>query len=361
MIKNYKIIVLLLTILFIGCSKDGENQTSAQTQAVVSSLDCSNATINGVLSNNNTTIIQGVALNNVELKLNYSGGNGGNYSAISITSTGVTGLTATAVAGTVSNDNGTITLLINGTPMTTGNALFNINLGGINCEFVVKVNSNVVQATMTQNYFTTTNDGSLGYWLYTPQNPTPNMPLIVYLHGGSGRGTDLALVVSGSLPKFINENTITNIPAYVLMPQCPANKVWEQIAVSVNEIIDNVVATKNINSNKISLTGHSLGGTGTWKLGALYSNKFSCIAPLSGSVTTSTASSYINIPVWAFVGSADTTVSPTSSTTIVPMINSAGGNAQIKVYSGATHFDVPDLTYNDTSVNLLTWLISNTL
>lgn len=220
--------------------------------------------------------------------------------------------------------------------------------------------STEIQASFTQNSFSSSANGNLGYWLYKPKNPTQNMPLIVYLHGGSGRGSDLNLVITGSLPQFLYNNTIKDIPAYILIPQCPANLVWEQMTPSVLEMIDNVKNTYQINPNKISLTGHSLGGTGVWKIGSSNSSKFSCIAPLSGSVQTNTASNYINIPVWAFVGSADTIVDPTSSTNIVPMINNLGGNAQIKTYNGATHFDVPDLTYKDTSVNLLNWMISKT-
>lgn len=215
-------------------------------------------------------------------------------------------------------------------------------------------------ASMKQQSFTASNSTTYGYWLYTPENATSNMPLIVYLHGGSGRGSNLDLVVSGSLPKFLYDSTVKDIPAYILMPQCPANLTWEQIAPALIELIDNVKNSKQINASKISLTGHSLGGSGTWKIGATYPAKFSCIAPLSGSVQTNSASSYINLPVWAFVGSADVIVDPVSSTTIVPMINNLGGNAQIKVYDGATHFDVPDLTYKDTSVNVLNWMISKT-
>lgn len=213
-------------------------------------------------------------------------------------------------------------------------------------------------ATMKQFSFTASNGTTYGYWLYTPANPTTNMPLITYLHGGSGRGNDLNLVITGSLPKFLYDSTVKDIPAYILIPQCPANLTWEQIATSLIELIDNVSNVKQINQNKISLTGHSLGGSGVWKIGATYSSKFSCIAPLSGSVQTNTASSYTGIPVWAFVGSADVIVDPISSTTIVPMINALGGNAQVKTYNGATHFEVPDLTYKDTSVNLLNWMIS---
>lgn len=218
------------------------------------------------------------------------------------------------------------------------------------------INSGV--SKMTQHQFNSTSNGRFGFWLYTPPNATPGMPLIVYLHGGSGRGTDLNLVIGGSLPKFLYDKEIADVPAYILMPQCPTVNTWEQITTPINELIDSLVAAKAINIDKISVTGHSLGGTGVWKYGALFSNKFSCIAPLSGSVQTNTASSYINIPVWAFVGSADTVVDPSSSTTIVPLINNAGGNAQIKIYNGATHFDVPDLTYKDAAANLLLWLIS---
>lgn len=213
-------------------------------------------------------------------------------------------------------------------------------------------------ATMTQHSFNSTSNGTLGYWLYKPKNATANMPLIIYLHGGSQRGSDLALVVSASLPKLISEKTVTDIPAYVLMPQCPANKTWEQMGSSVNEMMDFIVSSEKINIHKVSLTGHSLGGSGTWSLGADYAAKLSCIAPLSGSVLAANASKYVGLPVWAFVGSADTVISPASSTAIVPMINNLGGSAQIKIYDGATHFDIPDLVYKDTSVNLLSWMIS---
>jgi len=214
------------------------------------------------------------------------------------------------------------------------------------------------KASMKQFSFTASNSSTYGYWLYSPKNATTNMPLIVYLHGGSGRGNDLNLVITGSLPMFLYDSTVKDIPAYILMPQCPANLTWEQIGTSLIELIDNVKNTKQINPNKISLTGHSLGGTGTWNLGLTYANKFSCIAPLSGSVIASKASQYTSLPVFAFVGSADTIVDPNQSINTVSSINSLGGNAQVKIYSGATHFDVPELVYKDASVNLLNWMIS---
>lgn len=318
--------------------------------AVISSLNCGGAATSG-------TATSGTPVSNLTLTIPYIAGNGGSYSAISITSTGVTGLTATANNGNVSNGNGNLILAVNGTPNTDGNANFNVSLGGQSCNVIIPVQKPTVKATMVSGSFTSTSSGNFGYWLYTPKNPTANMPLIVYFHGGSFRGTDINLLIGGSLPKFLSDSTVKDIPAYILMPQCPTGKTWEQITTPIIELIDNIVSAKSININKISLTGHSLGGTGTWKYGATYSSKFSAIAPLSGSVVVSTASQYKDIPVYAFVGSSDVTVDPQTSIDIVPAINSAGGTAQIKNYSGATHFDVPDLTYKDNAVNILNWLI----
>ena len=61
------------------------------------------------------------------------------------------------------------------------------------------------------------------YWLYTPENPTENMPLIVYLHGASGRGEDLNLVVADAdFPKYLRSGELGNVRAYVLVPQLPS-------------------------------------------------------------------------------------------------------------------------------------------
>ena len=52
----------------------------------------------------------------------------------------------------------------------------------------------VQQASFTPQHFTLRNGRVIGYWLYTPAGAVENMPLILYLHGGSGKGDDLELV-----------------------------------------------------------------------------------------------------------------------------------------------------------------------
>ena len=60
------------------------------------------------------------------------------------------------------------------------------------------------QSAMTRKHWTDMDGTALDYWLYTPKNPAEDMPLIVYLHGGSGKGNDLEKILDeGSLPGYL--------------------------------------------------------------------------------------------------------------------------------------------------------------
>ena len=82
-------------------------------------------------------------------------------------------------------------------------------------------------------------NGSLHYWLYTPANPTEQMPLIVYLHGGSGKGDDLNILTSvEGFPKYLQDGELGDVRAYVVIPQCPSsNKGWKESGEEVYSLI----------------------------------------------------------------------------------------------------------------------------
>lgn len=210
--------------------------------------------------------------------------------------------------------------------------------------------------------FSTSELSQLNYLLYTPNNATADMPLIVYLHGGSGKGNDLNLLTTtNSLPKYVKDNTLGNIPAYIIMPQLPSNKKgWTDIGLSIKELIEYISETYEIDSSRISLTGHSMGGTGAWELAVAYPEIFSCIAPMSGSIIIShtTINALSNMPIWAFVGSKDTIVSPKSSIQFIQKLSMYNANAKITVFDNGTHFDIPELAYLEHDI--VTWLIGQT-
>ena len=217
-------------------------------------------------------------------------------------------------------------------------------------------------ASFTACSIDTSQLGTFRYWLYTPSDPTENMPLIVYLHGGSGKGDDLNLITAvDGFPQYLQSGQLGDVRAYVVIPQLPSTqKGWVNAAESISELIDHTVSTYKINRNNISLTGHSMGGTGTWNLACTYPSLFARIAPLSGSIrnTPDIIDNLKNIPVRAFVGSADTIVPPDSSKEVIAALKAAGGSAEITVFDGADHFSVPSLTFLDTNIDLIGWLIS---
>jgi len=92
----------------------------------IASIACGSATNNG-------TLTSGSAASSVSSVISYTGGNGGIHNGQTVTSTGVTGLTATLTAGTFASGAGTLTYNITGNPSAAGTAAFAISIGGQTC------------------------------------------------------------------------------------------------------------------------------------------------------------------------------------------------------------------------------------
>lgn len=202
---------------------------------------------------------------------------------------------------------------------------------------------------------------ALRYWLYTPENPAENMPLIVYLHGASGRGGELEQVVADEdFPRYLQTGELSGLRAYVLIPQLPAGqRSWSAVADSVYALIRETVSGLPIDEGNVSLSGFSMGGTAVWEFAAQSPGLFARIAPISGSARAvlDRAPSLLETPVWAFVGSADTVIRPHSSEQMVAELERAGGAARLTVFDGAEHVSVPGLVWRDDDLHLADWLI----
>ena len=187
------------------------------------------------------------------------------------------------------------------------------------------------------------------------------MPLIVYLHGGSGKGDDLELITAvDGFPQYLRDGRISP-DAYVIIPQVPSSyRGWGEMKGCVMELISAVAEEYKIDENRISLTGHSMGGTGVWMLALAYPDVFSAVAPLSGSVTLSDANlkKLSSLPILAVVGSEDTVVDPQSSKDFIAKLSLVNTNASIIELDGADHFEVPSLSFLSSNFDLIGWLIS---
>lgn len=221
-------------------------------------------------------------------------------------------------------------------------------------------NTTVLEENGTPSAMELKKVGSLQYYLYTPSNPTGNMPLIVYLHGGTNKKADIAaLLTTDGFPKYLHDGYYGNLRAYVAIPKLDNNfKGWIDISDQIRDLIKTIHTNCSIDMNKISLTGHSMGGTGTYQLQVKLSDTFACIAPMSGSIQNneSNINALSKTKIWAFVGTDDTIVSPDSSRTIIRALNEKGVMAKITEFDGATHFDVPSLAYKND--DLIQWLVN---
>jgi len=83
---------------------------------------------------------------------------------------------------------------------------------------------------------------------------------------------------------------------------------------AVIALLDEVMNKYAVDASRVYLTGHSMGGFGTWYLAYKHPEKFAAIAPMSAPmVITAWASRLKEMPIWVFHGEKDELVPvPTS-------------------------------------------------
>jgi pimeloyl-ACP methyl ester carboxylesterase len=166
------------------------------------------------------------------------------------------------------------------------------------------------------------------YFAYTPTNydvvPDRKWPLLIYLHGGSDRGTNLNQLFAAGVPDQIYRGR--QFPFIVAAPQCPRLLRWTTDD-WFETFYREVTAKYRVDTNRVHLTGVSLGGEGTWYLAAKYPTLFAAIAPISGfssrtSVIDKNREQLARLPVWAFHGELDLVVPVEETRRMVGILNS---------------------------------------
>jgi hypothetical protein len=98
----------------------------------ISSLNCLDASVIPTFASKDISF-------NGAINVNYSGGNGAAFPSLSISSTGVSGLTASLSSGILSNGDGILKLTISGTPTSDGVASFALNFLDKQCVLNIPV------------------------------------------------------------------------------------------------------------------------------------------------------------------------------------------------------------------------------
>jgi len=173
---------------------------------------------------------------------------------------------------------------------------------------------------------------NFGYVKYLPKDYDENKkyPLVFFLHGAGERGDDLDAASRHGFMKHVRENE-KEYPFIFIAPQCPTGKFWGCYTESLLAFLDYICETLPIDTDRVYLTGLSMGGTGTWMLAMAAPERFAAIAPICGSGIFWYGSSLNKTPILIYHGDCDNVVPIQNSIEMLSSVNSHGGNAQIKI------------------------------
>jgi predicted peptidase len=216
-----------------------------------------------------------------------------------------------------------------------------------------------------QFQFTKTRRITVNYLLFLPKGydakAGKRWPTILFLHGVGERGTNIWKVTTHGPPKRVIDHP--DFPFLLVSPQCPEDQRWSKDVLLA--LLDDVIAKYAVDTNRLYLTGLSMGGYSTWDLGLAHPEKFAAIVPIcgGGELISVLMASMDNGPalrslgVWAFHGGKDPVVPVEESKRMVAALKKAGvQDVKLTIYPDAGHNSWTE-AYNDPE--LYKWLLEH--
>jgi predicted peptidase len=238
--------------------------------------------------------------------------------------------------------------------------------------FSMSLNNTYAQTSrFSFNQLTNDKGDTMKYRLLYPDYDTlRKYPLVIFLHGSGERGNDNEAQLKWGVMNFATDQMMIMHPAFILAPQCPANQSWanynnkNKSELRLNsvpsqpmglliELIHKLIKELAIDTNRIYITGLSMGGYGTFDAIERYPHLFAAAVPVCGGGDVSKAALIAHIPIWIFHGSEDAAVNPILSLNMADALTKAGGHPGFTLYPEVGHYSWLG-TYTDPL--LMDWL-----
>ncbi len=200
-----------------------------------------------------------------------------------------------------------------------------------------------------------THENIFPYIAYIPDNVGANPAIIFQLHGAGERGngeSELVYVLRLGYANIVNDNNLKN--CILIMPQCPTHTFWVAKIESIKRFIDLMCEKFSADMSRIYLCGLSMGGFGTWYTAMAYPDLFAAILPCCGGGMAWNAHT-LNMPIWAFHGLEDRTVSPNQTKEMVERLKETNPYLKYDFLEGVAH----DSWNNAFVQTTLDWLLSH--
>ncbi|MFT4739258.1 MAG: gliding motility-associated-like protein [Marivirga sp.] len=200
----------------------------------------------------------------------------------------------------------------------------------------------------SQNQIAKVTPGDTWYYEYLPSDYNANTdkyPIMFFFHGLGERGNveaDLPKVAKNGPPLHVKNGT--DFPFILISPQLKTSQGnWPPNY--MDEVVEHILQSGlRIDLNRVYISGLSLGGGGAWFYAQRFPEKIAAVAPVCGSRNNTGEACNIaaeNIPVWAFHGDSDGTVSVNKTINMVNAINACvpaiNPTAKITIYEGVGH------------------------
>ena len=192
--------------------------------------------------------------------------------------------------------------------------------------------------------------------LYPDSDTLRKYPLVIFLHGSGERGNDNEAQLKWGVMNFATDQNMMLHPALVIAPQCPEKISWSNFSRDKSStemhlqptptrpmelligLIHQLIKTMPVDSNRIYITGLSMGGYGTYDAIERYPNLFAAAVPVCGGGDVSKASSIKHIPIWIVHGAEDPAVNPLYSLDMLQALTRAGAHPGFTQYPEVGHF-----------------------
>ena len=211
---------------------------------------------------------------------------------------------------------------------------------------------------------------TMQYRLFVPPayDAAKKYPIVLWLHGANGRGSDNLLQISDGNYLGTHVWTAPEIqrkdPVFVLAPQVENTKTWSRPHVNTGapvslrlalEIVDAVDKEYSIDRDREYVAGQSMGGEGVWTALAMARGRFAAAIVLCSDGFDDQVAPDAKVPVWIFQGDADPIVSVERARKWVAALRKAGGSPKYTEVPGVGH-NVWETAF--ANPDAATWLLS---
>lgn len=227
-----------------------------------------------------------------------------------------------------------------------------ITLLVVNIQFVFSQSSR-----FSSNKYANDKGDTLKYRMLFPDADTlRKYPLVIFLHGSGERGSDNEAQLKWGVMNFATDQNMIMHPAIVIAPQCPEKMGWSNFTRGKTSsdmrllpepskpmelliaLIHQIMKTMPVDTNRIYITGLSMGGFGTYDAIERYPGLFAAAVPVCGGGDVSKVSSISRLPVWIFQGAEDPAVNPSYALDMLEALTKAGAHPGFTQYPEVGHF-----------------------